>query len=129
MNARPGGVYVVPWNEAVHGVDLAEMLFLTAAKIPAVPYKPAKPRTYLEGEFLIPGQSGRLERLHMDEGSDHGFHSLLTLKVVGSDVSVPPSGYDRVGMLVAHGQTSAEAQMNLDVQRARLRLEIKKDPK
>ncbi|MBI5203098.1 MAG: ATP-grasp domain-containing protein [Elusimicrobia bacterium] len=41
VNARPGGVYVVPWNEIVNGVDLAEMLFATAAGVPAVPYVPA----------------------------------------------------------------------------------------
>src|SRR5581483_8212997 len=58
VNARPGGVYVVPWNLAVNGVDLAEMLFATAAGVPAVPYKPARPNTHLEGEFLIPEQSG-----------------------------------------------------------------------
>ncbi|MBI4349296.1 MAG: ATP-grasp domain-containing protein, partial [Elusimicrobia bacterium] len=125
INARPGGVYVVPWNEAVHGVDLAEMLYLTAAKIPAVPYKPSKPRTHLEGEFLIPGQSGRLERFHMEDGDDEGFHDLLTLKLVGSDIAVPPAGYDRVGMLVAEGGSPDEAQAHLDHQRTRLRLDIK----
>ena len=126
VNARPGGVYVVPWNLAVNGVDLAEMLFATAAGVPAVPYKPAKPNVYLEGEFLIPRESGRLERLEMDpNGSREGFHELLTMKVVGSDVATPPAGYDRVGMLTAKGRSAEEAQANLAKQRERLRLEIR----
>ncbi|MBI5203097.1 MAG: hypothetical protein HY925_16015 [Elusimicrobia bacterium] len=65
----------------------------------------------------------------MEEGDTKGFHSLLTLKLVGSDVAVPPAGYDRVGMLVAHGHSSAEAVSNLDAQRSRLTLEISQKPK
>ncbi|TPW17245.1 MAG: hypothetical protein FD126_3695, partial [Elusimicrobia bacterium] len=125
VNVRPGGVYVVQWNETVNGVNLAEMLFLTAADIPAAPYKPAAPLTHLEGEFLIPGLSGRLERLEVEGRDRHpGFHELLTIKQVGSTVSVPPNGYDRVGMLVARGDSSEEAVRHLGELKAGLTMEI-----
>ncbi|MBI4424886.1 MAG: ATP-grasp domain-containing protein [Elusimicrobia bacterium] len=124
VNARPGGVYVVAWNLAVNGVDLAEMLFLTAAGIPAVPYRSPAPRTYLEGAFVNPDASGKIARFRLGPGSDEGLHELLTLKREGETIAVPPDGYDRAGMLTAEGATAEEARKNLERHRERLQLSV-----
>jgi carnosine synthase len=130
LNARPGGMYVVPWNKSVWGVDLTEMLFLTAAGIPAVPFKPSKPRTHLEGEFLIPTESGVLSAVDGAEevAAMPGFRKLALAKSIGDRVSVPPNGYDRVGMLVAEGSNGEQARRNLESMRSGLRVNILAKP-
>lgn len=130
LNARPGGMYVVPWNKSVWGVDLTEMLFLTAAGIPAVPFKPSRPRTHLEGEFLIPTESGVLSAVDGAEAvaAMPGFRKLALAKAIGDRVSVPPNGYDRVGMLVAEGSNGDQARRNLEAMRSGLRVNILAKP-
>jgi len=126
-NGRMGGEYVADWVEAVWGVDLVEAQLMVAAGIKVKPFMPAKPLTYLEGEFIIPSKSGTVAAFNLpaDARTQPGFHDLRVKKQVGDRIAVPPDGYERMGMLVARGSTSAEAQRNLDALRAKLLLQIK----
>ncbi len=130
-NGRMGGEYVADWVEAVWGVDLVESQLMIAAGIKVKPFIPAKPRTYLEGEFIIPTESGIVSDFDLPESArlQAGFHDLRVKKQVGDRIAVPPHGYERVGMLVARGASAAEAQKNLDTLRASLLLNIKPEKK
>ena len=126
-NGRMGGEYVRDWNLAVNGVDLVEENLMAAAAIGGKPFTAAKPLTYLEGEFIIPTQSGVIEAFDLPESArlQQGFHEMRVKKQVGDRIAVPPKGYERAGMLVARGKNADEAQKNLDALRANLLLKIK----
>ena len=125
-NGRMGGVYVRDWVKAVWGVDLVDETAFLAAGIPSAPFKPAKPLAHLEGEFLIPENSGKLTAFDLAAAAQlaPGFHELRRMIGVGSEIKVPPHGYDRVGMLVARGASNAEARKSLDALRANLDLQV-----
>jgi len=126
VNARLGGVYVHDWVRAVWGVDLVEEGLMAAASIPGRPYKSKRPLTYLEGQFLIPEESGRLTQLDYAL-PDPALFELKRMKKVGTDVRVPPDGNDRVGMLTAKGGSSEEAQAKLDILKKNLKMVIQPD--
>ena len=123
-NGRMGGVYVRDWVKAVWGVDLVDQQLLVAAGIPVAPYKPAQALTHLEGEFIIPEEHGILSAFGISqEGREHdGFQEIREVRHVGDELKPPFQA--RVGMLVARGGSSSEAQKNLDQLRAQMILEI-----
>jgi len=131
VNARIGGTYVHDWVKAVYGVDLAEEALLAAVGVPSRPYKPRKPLTHLEGEFLIPERSGTLLKFGnpLVDAGDPGLFELKRMKQVGSDVRVPPDGNDRVGMLTSKGADTPEAEANLKRLKASQQLEIESGKK
>ncbi|MBI4385881.1 MAG: ATP-grasp domain-containing protein [Elusimicrobia bacterium] len=130
VNARPGGSYVTKWNLEVWGVDLIEMLYLTAAGIPATAFKSPAPLKHLEGVFLIPARSGTLEGFDGLDGvrSLRGFHDFVQFKKAGERIRIPGDaldpGYERAAMLVAEGGSSEEAGANLDRLTAALRMNV-----
>ncbi|MBI5246788.1 MAG: ATP-grasp domain-containing protein [Elusimicrobia bacterium] len=128
-NGRMGGEYVHDWVEAVWGVSLVEENLMAATGVGGKPFMAPKPLTHLEGEFLIPAGSGVISDFDLPESArlQQGFHELRVKKQVGDRIAVPPVGYERAGMLVARGATSAEAQKNLDALRANLILNIQPD--
>jgi len=130
-NGRMGGEYVHDWVQAVWGVSLVEENVMAAAGIGGNPFQAVKPLTYLDGEFIIPTESGVISDFDLPESArlQAGFHELRVKKKVGDRIAVPPAGYERAGMLVARGATHAEAQRNLDALRANLLLNIQPDKK
>jgi biotin carboxylase len=103
MNVRPGGVYVRDWNLAVNGVDLAEMLFMTAAGIPLSPVKSHEPLTHMEGKFLFAEQDGVIESMTLSspvEGVE-----LMNVKKPGTKVKKG----DRILMVMARGASNDAA--------------------
>jgi hypothetical protein len=90
---------------------------------------PAQPLAYLEGEFIIPENSGLISEFQLSkEASEQpGFHELRIKKKVGDRIAVPPAGYERAGMIVARGGSHAEAQKNLAAVKAGLSLSIQAD--
>jgi carnosine synthase len=126
-NGRMGGEYVHDWVQAVWGVSLVEENLMAAAGVGGKPFMAPKPLTHLEGEFIIPTESGVISDFDLPESArlQAGFHELRVKKKVGDRIAVPPAGYERAGMLVARGATTSEAQRNLDALRASLLLNIK----
>ncbi len=94
-NGRMGGVYVRDWVNGVWGVDLVEENLHSAAGIAAAPWKSPEPLAHLEGEFLIPRESGVIAAFHLtDEGKrSAGFQELRQMKRIGDRIAVPPDGY------------------------------------
>lgn len=130
-NGRMGGEYVRDWNLAVWGVDLVEENLMAAASIPGKPFKARKPLTYLEGEFIIPTNSGVISKFDLSQEAREqpGFHELRVKKQVGDRIAVPPVGYERAGMLAARGDSPTQAQINLDALRAQMVLTVKPEKK
>ncbi len=130
-NGRMGGEYVHDWVEAVWGVSLVEENLMAATRVGGKPFMAPQPLTHLEGEFIIPTESGVISDFDLPESArlQAGFHELRVKKKVGDRIAVPPHGYERAGMLVARGKTTAEAQKNLDALRANLLLNIKPEKK
>lgn len=129
-NGRMGGEYVRDWVRDVWGVDLVEENLMAAAGIPVKPFMPEAPLVHLDGDFIIPAESGVITSFSLPEDArkSAGFHELRTKKGVGDSIAVPPDGYERAGMLVARGATRAEAAGNLKALKAKLRLVIKRRP-
>ena len=100
---------------------------MAAARIPGAPFKAAKPLMYLDGEFLIPEQSGTLASLRGVGAASAlpGWHNMRTFIHPGSAVSVPPHGYDRVGMVEVQGRSSDEARARLARIRTKVRMDIR----
>ncbi len=128
-NGRMGGEYVHDWVQAVWGVSLVEENLMASAGIGGRPFQSTKPLTYLEGEFIIPTESGVISDFDLPESArlQAGFHDLRAKKKAGDRIAVPPVGYERAGMLVARGADHADAQRNLDALRANLILNIRPD--
>ncbi|MDE2489926.1 MAG: ATP-grasp domain-containing protein, partial [Elusimicrobia bacterium] len=126
-NGRMGGEYVRDWVRDVWGVDLVEEGLMAAAGIPGAPFKPAKPLVYLDGDFVIPSKSGVIARFGVPEDvlADPGFRELRVKKKAGDRIAVPPDGYERAGMLVARGDSSAQAESRLKALAAKLVLDVR----
>lgn len=126
VNGRPGGAYLVPWQMGVWGVDLAEMLFATALKIPAHIYKAEMPLTYFEGECLIASESGVFLGW---EGAEElpqcpGFKEFSSFINPGDLVLAPPEGSDYIAYLVAEGKDSKTALENFKRMRSMIKFRI-----
>jgi hypothetical protein len=113
INVRPGGSYTREWNESVYGVDEAEMLFLTAARIPVSVPQVKKPSKVLEGVFVFAPERGVIKEIGLTAEAKKipGLH-LIVEKKAGKTIT---DDENRVAMIYAEGKTAEEALAKLGI--------------
>jgi carnosine synthase len=126
-NARMGGTYVHEWIKNVWGVDLAEEGLMAAARIPGRPYKPAQPIVHLDGDFVNSDKAGVIKVLELPDEARQmpGFIRFRMVKKAGDRITTAEGGgFARVAMLEVGGKDAAEARLNLEAIKAKIRFVV-----
>ena len=124
INARPGGSYTLEWDKAGYGVDEVEMLFMTAAGVPAVSLAASRPLKYLEGAFVFSAKTGVVKTIGLTaEAAKIPGLSVLIEKKPGKTITAVDN---RVAFISAEGRSAQEALAKLGADPSRLlRIEFK----
>ncbi|MBI3552264.1 MAG: hypothetical protein HY077_07080 [Elusimicrobia bacterium] len=111
VNLRPGGSYVVHWNNAVTGIDEAEMLYALALGVPAVAYQSPDPLAHLAGVFVFSDREGKVSYIGLSPEAQAAGLQALFEKKPGYIVDFKDN--DRVAFLHASGASTEEALRKL----------------
>ena len=126
-NLRLGGAEVYAFNRGAHGVDLVEGAVRIALGLPVARHDSSiPPRHFLRSANLVPPCSGRLDSVTVEPGlaRDDGFAELVLFREVGSELRVPPEGFDYLGWLVVKGESRAAADAKMRALAPKIRFEI-----
>lgn len=125
-NLRLGGAEVYEFNRSGYGVDLVEGAVRIALGMDVPTTSTARPKAYLRSTALNPERSGVIAAIDVEPGvwTDPGLGELVLFREVGTNVRVPPEGFDYIGWMVARGSTRDEAASNLARLRSAVRFEI-----
>jgi len=115
-NLRMGGDETYSFTKEAWQVDLIENIvkialgvYIEKIKKPEIPHK------YLISYDFIPGYSGILVKLDMDENIRKNEHleELYIFKKIGDPILVPPEGYEYLGWVSVSGNNPLDAEDNL----------------
>jgi len=113
--SRLGGDYTFKNILEVHDFDLIEAGSEIALGI-NVTQKPKESKKMIMGKFLIPNQSGVINKISgFEEMKKKSYVVDFSLsKEVGDAVLVPPEGFESVGWVLVEGDSYAEVEKNME---------------
>lgn len=106
INMRPGGSYTLQANEAVYGVNEAELLLRLAAGLPVSVPRLERPLAYQEGAFVFASERGTIKMIALTAAARAaGLH----LRVEMTPGSVITDQKNRVALVYAQASSAVEA--------------------
>lgn len=110
-NLRLGGAEVYAFHRLAFGVDLVEAAVRIALGVPIPDRRRPAAHRHARSHALNLPCSGILGPIDVDPAlrAHPGFGELVIFREPGTEVNVPPDGFDYAGWLVAHGSSDDEA--------------------